>query len=232
MNRRKVLLGCSAVLTGLMAGCGSTSSSDEPTPTETPTGTPTPKEISLGTPAPGENTPTETPEPTPTPTPTPEPTPTPTPTPAGEIHDVGEQFTVGSDSEAIIYRIEEFARAEELGSVMNPATADGTFLVVTLDLTNPRDERLGFPTRRFRARSPATWHTLNRDATDAIGPDDRIDVKPFTDRFVPSGETRTGAVAFDVDPENPYRLWILPTGDSDGEEHFVPIGDISSVEEL
>lgn len=238
MRRRKILVGCGTVLAGLLAGCGGDGSSDSETPTSTPTAdsTPTPNEVAIedgssgsDTPSPTE-TPTETQTPSDSPTPTQEPTAT--PTPSGNLYDLGERFTVGEGDNAIAYRIIEFYRSDMLGNAASRETADGTFLVVVLELTNPRDSRVTIPRGDFRVKSDDTWHQLDTGGSEKIGSDGRIDQEPLINQSVRSGKSITGAVAFDVNPNSSYRLWITPEGSEDTPEFFVPVGDISSVPEL
>jgi hypothetical protein len=231
MKRRRVLIGCSTVLAGVLAGCGSDGGSDEATPTETPESTPTEQEVSLEDGSSGA-TPTDTPTATPTETPTDTPTPTATPTPARNTHALEEQFTVGEDDNAVTYRILEFYRADELGNPASKATAEGTFLIVVLELTNPQDDKIVLPKEDFRARSPQTWYQYHRNGTQQIAFDDRIDERSLANTAVRSGRSVTGAVAFDVNPERSYELWITPAGGPDTPEHFVPVGEIPSVREL
>jgi hypothetical protein len=242
MRRRRILVGCGTVLSALLAGCGgggdgggSSGETSEPTPEPTPTE----QEVSLEGDSDGSaSTPEPTPEPTPTtaPTDTPEPTATPTatptPTPAGNVHSVGEQFTVGAGDDAITYRIEEFYRSPEIGNPASRATAQGTFLVVVFEMRNPQEDRITVPREDFRARSDRTWHQYHQDGTTKIASDDRVDYPSFANQSVRSGGSLTGAVAFDVNPDDSYRLWITPAGSADTPEHFVPVGDISSVREL
>jgi hypothetical protein len=232
MRRRRILLGCSTVLAGMLAGCGGDGGDDSgETPAPTPEPTPTPQEVSLGGGS-GSSEPTPTATPTATPQSTATPTATPTPTPSGNVHSLGEEFTVGEGDNAVTYRILEFYRSDALGNQASRATADGTFLVVVLELTNPRRERITVPREDFRVQSDRTWHQIHRDGTVKIASDPRISERSLADQAVRSGATMTGAVAFDVDPDDAYRLWITPAGGPDTPEHFVSVGDISSVPEL
>jgi hypothetical protein len=224
MERRKLLTACGTVLTGMLAGCGGGGGGDS-----TPTGTATP-----------EATATETEAPTATATATPEPTATETEAPTataaasgpdGPTHEIGESFTVGSGNQAVGYRIVELFRAGRIGSSANNSAADGTYLIVVLDLTNPRDGILSFPNNNFLAWNEEQILYLDDEATPQIGDDDRIDVQPLGTATVTSGNTKTGAVAFDVDPDRNYWIRISPTGDS-GETHYVPVGLASEVQEL
>lgn len=235
MKRRRVLIGCSTVLAGVLAGCGGDGGSNGSTPTATPESTPTAQEISLEDGSSGsESTSTETPTATATATETPAETPTATvtPTPFGNTHAVEQQFTVGEGDNAITYRILEYYRTPELGNPASRATADGTFLIVVLELTNPQDRRITVPREDFRVRSAQTWHQYHRDGTEKIDSDDRIEQQSLANQAVRSGRSITGAVAFDVDPDSSYEMWITPAGGPDTPEHFVPIGEISSIPEL
>jgi hypothetical protein len=223
----------------MLAGCGGGGGGDsgEETPDPTPEPTPTEQEVSLEGGGDGSaSTPEPTPEPTPTPTATPEetatPTATPTPTPAGNVHSPGEQFTVGEGENAITYRIDEFYRTPEIGNPASRATAQGTFLVVVFEMGNPQEERITVPREDFRVQSDRTWHQYHQDGTTKIASDSRINYPSFANQSVRSGGSLTGAVAFDVNPDDAYRLWITPAGGADTPEHFVPIGDVSSVQEL
>jgi len=220
MERRNVLTACGTVLTGLLAGCGGGGGD------ATPTGT--------------EPTATETEAPTATATQAPDPTATETDAstataaasgPDGPTHDIGESFTVGSGNEAVGYRILELYRADRVGGSANNSTADGTYLIVILELSNPRDERLSFPNNNFIAWNDEQIRYLDEQATTQIGDDDRIDVTPIGTATVLSDSSKTGAVVFDVDPDRTYWIRVNPTGDS-GETHYVPLGVVSDIEEL
>lgn len=232
MHRRRLLLGCGALLSGTLTGCLGGSESDEETPTAT--ATPTAKEVSLEDGGANTETPTATPTPTQTPTATPTQTPTTTPTPTatGITHEVGEQFTVGEGENAVTYRILEFWRADELGNSFDNSTADGTFLIVVAEVTNPQDDIITIPRNEFRAQSSNTWHKYNRDASIDINGDDRIDEPSLADTSIRSGTAERGAVAFDVNPGDSYRMWMFPTGPANTPEHFVDIGPISGIQRL
>jgi Telomeric repeat-binding factor 2. len=221
MHRRTLLAGLGTAVTGTLAGCGGNSgdggSGSEGTPTETATAEPETA------------TPTETPPPE-----TATPTETPTPEGAAEItHEVGEEFTVGGSGNAVTYRILELARADEVGSVANTTTADGVFLVVTMELTNPRNEVIDFPNQDFRLQDETgSWQRFDREAIQKVQSDDRIDVQSIGDDTITGENSKVGVVIFDVEPGPSYRLWITPTGESNTPEHFVPVGDVLSVDEL
>ncbi len=227
MHRRRLLAGTGTVLVAALAGCGgdgdggeTTPESDEPTPTPTATPTAAPTEAPTETP-----TPAETETPTPTETPTAEQT-------TSFTHELGEEFSIGEGGNRLTYRIMELARADEVGSEINPATADGTFLIVTLELTNPQNDEASFPRKNFRLQTENAWQRFDRQPSQKIGSDDRIDVQHIGDSTLPAGASQVGAVVFDVDPSVTYRIWVTPTGDAETPEHFVPIGDISAVEAL
>lgn len=223
MQRRKLLSGCGIVLAGVLAGCGGGSDGDggDSTPTSTPE-----SEAPTETPMQGA---TETEAPTDTPAQTA----TPTEEPTDEFtHDIGEEFTVGEGGNAVTYEIIELFRTDRIGSSANNTEADRTFLIVVLDLTNPQSESLPFPRGEFRVQTEGSWRRFDREGTEKINADERLNVDQIGDSTLNSGETRTGAVAFDVDPDSSYRIWITPTGDAETPEHFVPVGEISSVEEL
>jgi hypothetical protein len=226
MERRQVLTACGTVLTGILAGCGGGGGEATPTGTAAPTATTT------ATPA---ATATDTPEPTSTTTATEAETPTATatatPGPDGPTHDLGESFTVGSGDEAIGYRIIDLYRADRVGNQANSATADGTFLIIILELSNPRSNSVSFPNNNFLVWNEEQILYLDDNATPKIGDDDRIDVQPIGTTTVLAGSSKTGAVVFDVDPDRTYWIRINPTGDS-GESHYVPIGSVSEVSEL
>jgi hypothetical protein len=221
MERRKVLTACGTVLTGMLAGCGGGGGDATPTGTATPAATDTEAPTATAT---------ETPEPTATDTEAPTATEAAS-GPDGPTHEVGESFTVGSGNEAVGYRIVDLYRADRIGSTANNSTADGTYLIVILELSNPRDSSLSFPNNSFLAWNEEQILYLDDEATPQIGDDDRIDVQPLGTATVTSGNTKTGAVAFDVDPDRNYWIRISPTGDS-GETHYVPVGLASEVQEL
>jgi hypothetical protein len=213
MERRRVLTACGTVLTGLLAGCSG--GGGETTPTATATATTT--------------TATATAAPTATATATE--TATETAGPDGPTSDVGERFTVGSGAEAVSYRIVELFRADRIGSQANNATANGTYLIVVLDLRNPRNSALSFPNNNVQIWNEEQIRYLSDEATPKIADDERINADPIGTATVLPGNSKTGAVVFDVDPDRSYWLRITPTGDS-GETHYVPVGRVSEIQEL
>ncbi|WP_049937528.1 DUF4352 domain-containing protein [Haloplanus natans] len=226
MERRHVLTACGTVLTGMLAGCGGGGGDATATETAEPTATETAEPTATET---AEPTATETAEPTATETA--EPTTTAAAGPDGPTHDIGESFTVGSGDEAIGYRIAELFRADRIGSSANNSTADGTYLIVILELSNPRDEPISFPNNSFLVWNEEQILYFDDEATPKIGDDDRLDVTPIGTATVLAGSSKTGAVVFDVDPDRSYWIRVNPTGDS-GETHYVPVGSVSGVEEL
>ncbi|MFB6102599.1 MAG: DUF4352 domain-containing protein [Haloplanus sp.] len=223
MERRQVLTACGTIVTGLLAGC----SGGGGDATATATGTPEP--TATATPEPTA-TATATPEPTATDTATPEPTAT-QPQFDGPTHGLDESFTVGTGNNAIGYRIIGFYRADQVGGSANNATADGTYLIVLLELSNPQDDITSFPQNQFLIANDQQLRYLDEDASPKISDDPRIDTKSLATSTVLSGNSKTGAVLFDVNPDRSYHIRIRPTGDS-GETHYVPIGPISDVQQL
>ncbi|RMB13521.1 uncharacterized protein DUF4352 [Haloplanus aerogenes] len=211
----------------MIAGC-SGGGGEEATPTGTaaPTATETATATATATAEPTA-TETETAEPTATETATA----TPTPGPDGPTHDLDESFTIGSGNEAIGYRIIDFYAADEIGSSANNDAADGTFLIVVLELSNPRDNAVSFPNNNFLAWNEEQIRYIDDDATPKIGDDDRIDVEPIGTTTVLAGRSKTGAVVFDLDTDQTYWLRINPTGDS-GETHYVRVGSMSEIQRL
>ncbi|MFB6160191.1 MAG: hypothetical protein ABEJ61_03335 [Haloferacaceae archaeon] len=175
---------------------------------------------------------TATPTPTPTPTATATPTPTPAPTPSVPTHDLGVPFTVGEGTSAIRYAFEAFYRAAELGDSINAETPDGTYLVAVLTLENPQRTATSFPVSNVVARGDGTIRKIDRDGTEAIASDSRIDVPPIGYSSVVAGGSRRGAVAYDLPVEGRYRIEITPSGKRDATPHVVPVGDIGGIEEL
>lgn len=217
MERRKLLTVCGAVAAGAFAGCSGSGGGGDATGTATATSEPT-------------ATATATETATATPTETPESTATPTETPSGPTHALDESFTVGT-GQPLDYRLIEFYRADEIGSSANNAIADGTYLIIVLELGNPQDDATSFPRNEFIIGNEQQIRYVDDEATPKIGDDDRIDVDPIDTATVLSGSSKTGAVVFDVDPDRSYRVRILPTGD-DGETHYVDVGPVSEIQEL
>jgi hypothetical protein len=211
MDRRTVLRFGGIAVAGLTAGCSGGGGEDTPaaTATETPEPTATPTATA-----------TETPEPTAT------------PTPSAPTHDLGEEFTVGEGSEAIRYTFDRFYRAAELGDSINAETPDGTYLVAILTLGNPQETETSLPTDNVKLRGDGTIRTIDRDGTEAIGSDSRINVPPIGYSSVVAGESRTGGIAFDAPLGKTYRIEITPPGRSDVTPHVVEVGDIGEVEQL
>jgi hypothetical protein len=224
MERRRVMIACGTVLSGMLAGCGGGGGDATPTGTAEPTATATETATATATET-ATATATETAEPTATATATA------TPGPDGPTHDLGESFTVGAGDEAIGYRIVDLFRADRIGSSANPTTADGTYLIVLLELSNPQDSSTSLPNNDFLVWNEDQILYLDDEATPKIGDDPRIDVQPIATATILSGSSKTGAVVFDVDPDRSYWIRINPTGDS-GETHYVRVGPVSEVEEL
>ncbi len=222
MKRRQVVIGCGTFLAGTVTGLsldragqvGLTEGSGT-TPTDTPAETPTPA-------------PTDTPAETPTPTPTDTPTPS-----QGITHELGEQFTVGEGDDAITYRVIEFYRAEELGDIASTVTADGVYLLVVVELTNPQDGVVTLPQEfRVLSRELNKWFKFDQTGSEHVDNDDRIDEAAIVTQGTRSGNSTRGAVAFDVPLDASYRVMVVPTGEPDEPEHYVQIGELSSVPEL
>jgi len=216
MQRRRVLGICGTLTAGLLAGCGGGGSES------TPTGTATDTETATAT-----ATDTETP----TATATAEPTETAASGPGGPTHALDESFVVGTEGNRIGYRIIDFYRADSVGSSANPATAEGTFLIVLLEFENPQDDATTFPQNRFLATNEEQIRYLHDRATTSIGDDDRIDAQSVATTTLSAGQSASGAVVFDLDPDRSYWLEIRPTGDG-GETHYVEIGPVSEIQAL
>lgn len=228
MRRRALLSGLSTALAGALAGCGGGgdggSEGDETPEPETETATPTPAETEA---------PMETQTPADTETPAETATPTPEDDGASFTHEVGEEFTVGEEGNRVTYRIIEFQRADRIGSQANFNTADGTYLIVTLEVTNPRSKAIEFPEGNFRVLTDdGAWQRFDRDPSQKVNSDERLSVEHIGDATIPAGQAALGTVLFDVDPDKNQRLWITPTGDAQTPEHFVPVPDLSEVEQL
>ena len=223
MDRRRLLRTTGIALTVGLAGCGGGDGNADggSTPTETETATPTDTQMQTET-----ATPAEPETATPAETATPESTDVFT-------HEIGEEFTVGEGDNPVGYRILELARSDRVGSQASYTTADGTFLIVTLEYTNPQDETIEFPRRDFRLQAESgSWQRFDREPTEKVRSDGRLDVEKVGDTTLTPGGSKIGAVVFDVDPDTSYRLWITPAGEAETPEHFVPIPEISSVEDL
>jgi hypothetical protein len=205
---------CGTVVAGLLAGCSGGGGSDG-----TPTGTATATETATETPT---TAPTETPTATPTETPS---------GPDGPTHALDESFVVGTDGNRIGFRLIDFLRADSVGSSANPATADGTFLVVLLEFDNPQDDATTFPQNEFLATNEDQIRYANERATTNVGDDDRLDAQPLATTTLSAGQSATGAVVFDLNPDRSYRIEIRPTGDS-GETHYVEVGQVSEIQPL
>jgi hypothetical protein len=238
MKRREILVGCGTFLAGVATG--RLVDFDIPFQSQQSPGTPTPADTQTATPMTvtleATDTPSETPTAAPTDTPEPADTPTPTPTftPDGIVHSLGDQFTVGEGGQAITYRIVDFYRANELGSEVSKTTAEGVYLVVIVEITNPRDSRIVLPLNDFRLRSFGLndWFTFAENGSKQIETDSRIDAVDLATNSVSSGETVTGAIAFDVELDADYWIWVTPDGEEETPEHFVEIGDVADVERL
>jgi hypothetical protein len=219
MERRKMLALCGTVGTGLLAGCGGGGGDGDADAGDGDTG--------------GETTaePTATATAEPTATATAEPTATATSGFDGPTHGLDEAFTVGTGSDAVGYRILDFYRTDTVGDAANNATADGTYLIIVMELSNPRNDALSFPQNRFLVANEEQLLYLDDDATPKLADDERIDVVPLATATVLAGSSKTGAVIFDVDPDRSYHIRVRPTGDS-GETHYVPVGAIADVQEL
>jgi hypothetical protein len=219
MERRRVLTACGALATGLLAGCsggGGNGESATGTPTATATTEPTAEPTATATAT------TE---------PTAEPTATATPEAAGPTHGLDESFTVGSGENAIGYRIIDLYRADRLGSSANNSTADGTYVVVFLELSNPQSDATTFPRNQFIVANEEQIRYIDENATPLVADDDRLNVQPLANATILAGSSKTGAVVFDLDPDRSYEIRLQPTGSS-GETHYVNIGTVSDLPTL
>ncbi len=212
------MTGCGALVTGLLAGCSGGGGESTSTPTATGTAEPT-------------ATATETATPTETATGTAEPTATATPAADGPTHGLDESFTVGSGENAIGYRIIDLYRADRIGGSANNSTADGTYLIVVLEMTNPQDDATTFPRNSFILGNEEQIRYVDENATPLVSDDDRINVQPLLNSTVLAGNSKTGAVVFDLDPDRSYRIWIRPSA-GEGETHYVDVGTVSDVPAL
>jgi len=218
MERRRVLTLCGTVTTGLFAGCsGGGGGGSNPTETETETATPT-----------ATATPTETATATPTETATA--TPTETPGPGGPTHELDETFTVGSGDDALGYRIIDFYRTDYIGNSVNRETANGTFLLVIMELSNPQDAAVSFPRNNVAVVGGQTRRYLDQSGTRRLSDDDRLDAPALGSSTVPTGESQAGVVPFDIPAEGSYRLEISPL--ESGETHYVSVGTLSEIQTL
>jgi hypothetical protein len=220
MERRRVLTACGALATGLLAGCsgGGDGESATGTPTATETAAPTAEPTATAT-----ETAAPTAEPTATATATPE--------SAGPTHGLDESFTVGSGENAIGYRIIDLYRVDRLGSSANNSTADGTYVVVILELSNPQSDATTFPRNQFIVANEEQIRYIDENATPLVADDDRLNVQPLANATVLAGSSKTGAVVFDLDPDRSYEIRLSPTGGS-GETHYVDIGTVSDLPTL
>jgi hypothetical protein len=217
MERRRVLTVCGTVLTGALAGCGGGGGETTSTPTATATDAPAQTDTAA------EQTATATPEPTETGTAT--------SGVDGPTHELGESFTVGSGENAIGYRITDLYRADQLGSSANNATADGTFVIVILELSNPQSDATTFPRNEFLVTNEEQIRYIDENSTPLVDDDDRINVGPLANATVLAGSSKTGAVVFDLDPDRSYWIELRPIG-SEGETHYVDIGVVSDLPAL
>jgi hypothetical protein len=217
MERRRVLALCGTVFTGALAGCGG-GGGESATPTATAT-------------EPAAETATEPMAETATATATPTATATAAPQADGPTHDVGDSFTVGAGESAIGYRIVDIYRADQLGSSANNATADGTFVIIILELSNPQSDATTFPRNEFIVANEEQIRYIDENATPLVADDERINVPPLANATVLAGSSKTGAVVFDLDPERSYRIRLRPLGD-EGETHYIDIGRVSDLPAL
>jgi len=216
MERRRLLTACGTAFAGLLAGCGGGGGDATAEPTATATATETATATATATEAP---TATDTA------------TATETPGPDGPTHEVGESFTVGAEGSQIGYRITNLFRTPRIGGQANYATADGNYLIVVLELSNPQDDSISFPNNRFIAWNETQIRYLDDEASPMVADDDRIDVQSIATTTVLSNSSKSGSVVFDLDLDQSYWLRIEPTGDG-GETHYVRVGPLSDVEEL
>ncbi|GAB6860913.1 hypothetical protein JCM17092_10020 [Haloplanus litoreus] len=151
--------------------------------------------------------------------------------PDGPTHGLDESFTVGSGENAIGYRIIDLYRADRLGSSANNSTADGTYVVVILELSNPQSDATTFPRNEFIVANEEQIRYIDENATPLVADDDRLNVQPLANATVLANSSKTGAVVFDLDPDQSYRIRLLPIGDS-GETHYVNIGTVSELPAL
>lgn len=186
-----------------------------PASTATPGADATPAPTAEATAAPpAESTPEPTPAPTAQPTATPE---------SGTSHAIGESFQVGSGAQAIQYTVASASTTDHVGQGSFGEDADGTFVVVELQMTNVGDESLDLSTTPFRlVDSQGREFEVDTDALIYL--DDAI----VFEQLNPGLEKR-GLIVFDVPAGSEYRLRIDPAGLFSGaESHTVTLGSVSN----
>lgn len=140
-------------------------------------------------------------------------------------HQMGESFTVGGDSEAIEYTVQNVYTTNVIYGFKTEQT-DEQFVIIEIAMENMGDETVDISTRHLQVvDSQDRQFDVDTSRTRSLDRDPRIQSDPVTFESLQPGISTQGVVAFEV-PSNETRLRfkIEPTGIfSNADEHFVEL---------
>lgn len=144
------------------------------------------------------------------------------------MHEMGEAFTVGSGDSAVRYNVEEATTADRIGGQTLGVEADGSFVVVTLEVENTGTEPFIATTEHLKLVS--TGGRTYSTATEAelyIEQDSRYDAGSMSFEELQPGLSIRRNLVYDVPNGQPYGLQVEGTSMfSTAEPHYVPLGEV------
>jgi hypothetical protein len=150
-------------------------------------------------------------------------------TPEDHVHDVGETFTVQAGDQPARYRVVEWMTTESISTRDENLAADGTFLVVRLEVENVGSEPATRGFQHFVVRDGNDdGHGVNLDITVEATRTTALDLEPIPRGRWQPDERHRGILIFDVPASATDDLTLLvnalePTQTDD--RHYVRLTD-------
>jgi hypothetical protein len=143
-------------------------------------------------------------------------------------HEIGEPFTVGTGDNAVRYTVKEATTADQIGGEMLGVEADGSFVIVTLEVENTGTEPFIATTEHLELFD-AEGRTFST-ATEAgiyIEQDSRYNAGSISFEELQPGLSVTRNVVYDVPTGQSYGLRVKGTSMfSTAEPHHVLLGQV------
>jgi hypothetical protein len=143
-------------------------------------------------------------------------------------HEMGEAFTVGSGDNAVRYTVEEATTADRIGPTNFGVEADGSFVIVTLEVENTGSEPFIATTEHLKLFDVEgrTFSTAT-EAEIYIEQDSRFDAGSMSFEELQPGLSITRNLVYDVPPNQGYGLRVEGASMfSTAEPHHVPLGQV------